>query len=177
MSAAVRLSSGLLAISMFAPVTPVAARASASSGPTPGQIRRAVSRAERSRNLWATINICNTKRHPRALGIRGQMPSLGFWSSHELNIRVEYRPSTKIGFKPSGVTKSVALGNSANRLLQSGWMWQFPAHTGTLRGSVTFVWRRGHQLLGRVTEATTAGHHDADFADPPRFSAAQCPIP
>ena len=105
------------------------------------------------------------------------MPSLGFAASHELNIVIDYMPTPKIGFKPSRVTASVALGESQNRLLQGGATWQFPRHTGRLRGTVTFVWRRGHQLLGRVTKRTTAGHHDVDFADPKGFSASECNIP
>ena len=175
MSGARRFSSGLIAAIALA--APIAAYAAAARAPTRAQIRRAISRAEHSRNLWATVDICNTKRHPRVLGIRGQMPSLGFAASHEVNIRVDYQPTPKIGFKPSRVSKSVALGNSANRLLQGGWMWQFPKHTGPLRGTVTFAWRRGHQLLGRVTRTTTGGHHDVEFGDPRRFSAAQCNIP
>ena len=111
------------------------------------------------------------------LGIRGQMPSLGFPASHELDIRVDFQPTPKIGFKPSKVKKSVPLGDSSNRLLQGGFMWQFPQGTGTLRGTVTFVWRRGHQLLGHVTRTTSGDHHDVDFGDPRRFSAAQCTIP
>jgi hypothetical protein len=172
MHGTIRFSLAILSVGALA--LPAAAQA---SGPTRAQIDRAIKKAERSRNLWATVDICNTKHHPRVLGIRGQMPSLGFPASHEMNIRVDYQPTPKIGFKPSKVHKSVPLGNSKNRLLQGGWSWQFPKHTGPLRGTVTFVWRRGHQLLGRITKRTTGGHHDVDFGDPRRFSAAQCTIP
>lgn len=157
---------------------PTPAARSSPRPPTAAQIRRAVQRLEHSRAVWATVDICNTKRHPRVLGVRGQMPSLGFGATHEMNIQVEYQPTPKIGFKPDPHVKaSVALGYSANKLLQGGATWQFPRHTGLLRARVAFVWRRGHQQIARLVRTTTGGHRDVDFGDPPKFSAAQCNIP
>jgi hypothetical protein len=147
------------------------------SGPTRAQIRRALARAESSRNLWATVNICNTKRNPRVIGIRGQMPSLGFNATLGMTIGVDYLPTPAIGFKSSGLKQSISLGQSRNRLVQGGARWKLTAHQGRLRGSVTFVWRLGRRVLGRVTRTTTSGHHDAAFGDPARFSAAQCNMP
>ena len=46
----------------------------ASTGPTAAQIRIATRRAVNSPNLWATVNICDTTRHPGIVGIRVQMP-------------------------------------------------------------------------------------------------------
>jgi hypothetical protein len=178
MHAALRFSIASLAGLSWLGLPAIPAEAATPKPPTQAQIRNAVAKAERSRDLWATIDICNTKRHPRVLGIRGQMPSLGFPASHELNIQVDYQPTPKIGFKPDPHAKtSVALGGSSTRLLQGGAMWQFPRHTGRLRGTVTFVWRRGRTLLGRVTKTTSAGHRDVDFGDPRRYSAADCTIP
>lgn len=171
------LATSLGLIALLAPAAPALAATPKSRAPTQAQIRRAIARAERSRDLWATVDICNTKHHPRVLGIRGQMPSLGFAASHEMSIRVDYQPAPMSGFKPAGVRRSVALGYSATRLLQGGFMWQFPQHTGRLRGTVTFVWRRGSELLGRTTRTTSSGHRDVDFGDPRRFSAADCDIP
>ena len=50
--------------------------------------RAAVRRAERSRELWATINICSANAKPGGgeLGVRGQMPSLGFSATPQLQI-------------------------------------------------------------------------------------------
>jgi hypothetical protein len=173
---ALRTSGALAAILALA--APAAAAPSKPRPPTAAEVRRAVHRVERSRELWATVDICNTKRHPRVLGIRGQMPSLGFGASHEMNIQVEYQPTPKIGFKPDPHAKqSVALGYSANKLLQGGTTWQFPPHTGLLRATVAFVWRRGSRQIARIVRTTTGGHRNVDFADPPRFSAAQCTIP
>jgi len=153
------------------------AAASASSGPTRAQIRKAIAAAEVSRDLWATINICNTKRFPRVIGIRGEMPSLGFKASLGMEIDVEYQPSPKLGFKPSGLRQMIGLGPSVHRLLQGGARWKLMPNQGLLRGSITFVWWIGHTVLGQTTRTTTGRHHDADFGDPPRFSAAVCDMP
>jgi hypothetical protein len=179
MGGVLRVSVALAA--MLALAGPAAVARSRPRAPTAAQIRRAVQRLEHSRDLWATVDICNTKRHPRALGVRGQMPSLGFGASHEMNIQVEYQPTPKIGFKPDpdpNAKQSVALGYSANKLLQSGWTFRgFPRHTGLLRATVAFVWRRGDRQIARIVRTTTAGHRDVVGADPPKFSAAQCNIP
>jgi hypothetical protein len=176
MGGVLRVSVALAAVLALA--VPAAAARSRPRAPTAAQIRRAVQRLEHSRDLWATVDICNTKRHPRVLGVRGQMPSLGFGATHEMNIQVEYQPSRKIGFKPDPHVKhAVALGYSANKLLQGGWMWQFPRHTGLLRAAVAFVWRRGNRQIARIVRTTTGGHRNVDFSDPPKFSAAQCNIP
>jgi hypothetical protein len=166
-----------LAGSSAAPAAAMAATAK-SRPPTQAQIRQAVKRLQRSRNLWATVDICNTRRHPRVLGVRGQMPSLGFGTTHEANIQVDYQPTPQIGYKPDPAAKaSVPLGYSANKLLQGGATWQFPKHTGLLRATVTFVWRRGSRQIARIVRTTTGGHRDVKFGDPPRFSAAQCKVP
>jgi hypothetical protein len=158
-------------------VAALPAAASASSGPTRSQIRRAIAAAEASRDLWATINICNSKRFPRVIGIRGQMPSLGFNASLGMKIEVEYQPSPKTGFKPSKLKQTIGLGQVIHRLVQGGARWTLAPHQGRLRGSITFVWWIGHTVLGKTTRKTTAHHHDADFGDPPRFSAAECDMP
>jgi hypothetical protein len=155
----------------------MAAPASASSGPTPAQIRHAIAAAEASHDLWATINICNSKRFPGVIGIRGQMPSLGFNAAMGMKIDVQYQPSPKTGFKPSGLRQTIGLGQAIHRLLQGGARWKLMPHQGLLRGSVTFVWWIGHHVLGQTTRITSARHHDADFGDPPRFSAADCDMP
>jgi hypothetical protein len=164
---------GVLAVAALLAATP----AYASSGPTPGQIRRAIAAAEASRDLWATVNICNSKRFRRVIGIRGQMPSLGFNASLGMKIDIEYQPSPKMGFKPSGLKETIGLGQVVHRLVQGGARWKLAPHQGRLRGSVTFVWWIGHTVLGQTTRTTTARHHDADFGDPPKFSAAECDMP
>jgi hypothetical protein len=152
--------------------------ADASRRPTSSQIRNAIRKAERSRDLWATVNICNTKRHPNVLGLRGQMPSLGFNASLGMRFGVDYWVITKHQFRPvPHVSESVSLGSSKMGLKQGGVRFKFGSHSGHLRGSVTFQWRLGRRVLGSITRKTSGGHPRADFGDPPRFSASQCWMP
>jgi len=144
--------------------------------PTSAQIRLAVERAGRSGALWATVNICNTRRYPDRLGIRGQMPSLGFAASLSMDIQVDYLPSAGNRFKPiPGARQRIEL-RSTSGLRQEGANWSFPSHTGILSGTITFEWSLAGRVLAHVTRPTTTGHPDADFGSPPHFSAAQCTI-
>ena len=51
----------------------------------------AIARAERSRDLWATVNICDTAKHPDAIGIRASMPGTPKHARLAMRFRVQYR--------------------------------------------------------------------------------------
>jgi hypothetical protein len=151
----------------------------ASAGVGPGQIVRAVRKAEQSRSLWATVNICDARKYRHALGVRGQMPTLGFSSSLFMVVQVNYWSRGQHRFLPiqsNLATTRLSLGNSANGLQQDGAVFPFTAHTGLLNATFTFMWTRGGKVIGQTVRRTTAGHTDADHGSPPHFSAAQCRI-
>jgi hypothetical protein len=168
----------LVALLLIALTTAAAAPATASSPPalTPRQVRAAVRKAERSKDLWATVNICNTKSHPNTIGIRGQMPSLGFAAKLTMQFRVQYW-SGKAFTPVRGLSKTISLGPVTRGLYQAGVGFPFAPHAGLLRGSVTLEWRLRGRRVGQVTVATRTGHPDADFGDPKGFSAGLCGIP
>ena len=148
-----------------------------SHGPSKSQIQAAVRRVEGSRNLWSTVNICNTKRYPDVIGIRAQMPSLGFNARLSMRFEVEYWSGSHHRFRlVPGSAMSVALGLSRMGLLQSGVQIGFTRHAGKLRGNVWFAWRLAGRVLGRSSHTTTKGHPDADFGDPAHYSAGACEI-
>jgi hypothetical protein len=154
-----------------------AAQAAGHSGPTQAQIRAAVKRAEGSRDLWATVNICDTRRYPDVIGIRGQIPSLGFPAQLSMRFQVEYWSSKDKRFKPvRGTRQSVSLGTEQRGLHQSGVRVAFGPHAGSLRGAVRFEWRLGTRLIGQASHTTSHGHPSADFGDPPHYSARKCVI-
>jgi hypothetical protein len=158
-------------------VMPAPAPARTPANPTPNQIRNAVRSAKQSRRLWATVNICDTRRHPNTIGIRGQVPALGFPASISISIAIEFfNPTTKRFTPDPGVEKSISIGNVADGIQQGGVTFRFPRNAGRLRGAATFSWKRGGKLLGSTDRLTTAGHRDADFSDPHGFSAATCTI-
>jgi hypothetical protein len=163
----------LVVASTFSTAPPAGA---ASRPPTSGQIRLAIRHAERPGVLWATVNSCNTRRYPGRLGIRGQMPSLGFSASMSMNIQVEYLSQANHRFRPvPGASRAIGF-TATTGLHQQGANWRFSAHTGTLSATITFTWALGRKVLARTTRTVTSGHPDADFGDPPHFSAAQCKI-
>ncbi len=149
------------------------------TGPSASAIAQAIRQAESSSSLWATINICNSKADPDTLGVRGQMPALGFSAKLVMTVRVTYWSSAKQRFEPiAGPTASrtLVVGGFTSGLQQDGLQFQFPPKTGRLSATITFAWKRAGAVLGQTVRAATAGHPDADFGSPAHYSAAQCTI-
>ncbi len=140
------------------------------------QVALAVARAERSGNLWATVNICAAGR----FGVRGQMPTLGFPASLSMRIRVEYWSSARRRFIPipsATATATLGLGRHATGLQQAGEVFPFSVRTrALLDATITFTWTRDGRPLGSAVRRTTAGHRDAGYGSPPGYSAAQCSV-
>lgn len=155
----------------------VAAAASATKAPSRTQIQTALRRAKASPQLWATVNICNTKHHPGVIGIRAQMPALGFAATMRMRFEVDYYSGQAKGYQPvPGARRPINVGVQKTGLHQEGVQFAFPKHSGQLRGTVEFLWASGQRLLGQATESTTRGHPGADFGDPAHHSAPQCVI-
>jgi len=163
----------LLAVgAAFALAAPSAAIA---GGPSPSQISKAVNTAEHSKQLWATVNVCTSNHHHGLLGIRGEIPSLGFASEMSMTFEVTYKASSADHFKPLRSTRAtVAVGQAAHKVLQVGRTYPFQTSSMLLAGRVTFEWRRSGKLLGRTSRRTTGRHTHVDFSDPPGFSQPFC---
>lgn len=173
-----RFATGAVVIALLASV-PVAASYGSSTNPTPTQLRAAIQRAERSRQLWATVNICNTRLHPHTIGIRGQMPALGFVSSMSMMITIDYLdPSTKRFMPDRSVHRFVPLGQPAEGLWQGGVRFSFkkPTTPVVLRGMVTFEWKPSGKVVGSTTKYTVNGIKHVDDSDPPGYSTATCDL-
>ena len=168
---------GALALGSASIAAATAGASPLGANPTPAQIRTAVARAESAKTLWATVNICDTRADPNVLGVRGQMPSLGFpaWMSMQINLDY-YSPAKKIFVPDPGTMKTIRLGRSARGLQQGGATYTFKGPTPVLRASVRFIWRRSGQTLGTTPMVSTGAHPSADFGSPPQFSAATCQI-
>jgi len=138
---------------------------------------------ERSKDLWATVNVCDTPARPDVIGIRGSMPGSGRRETLEMRFQVHYldRRDGKWHNLDDGADSGfVRVGVSRRRTLESGYSFTFapPARGGAsvLRGAVTFRWRRGGRTIRRFREITEAGHRSTRGADPPGFSAASCEL-
>ncbi len=156
-------------IAVLAAALPALARG-ASSPPTQDQIRAAVKKAEHSKNLWATVNVC---KRPN-FGIRGQMPALSFPAKLSMRIQVAYYDRTTKTFKPlHGTVTIVKLGTRTDNLYQGGTSWTF-RHHAFVAGIITFKWRMGNRLIGEVTRTTLGGIKGVDDSNPPGHSSASC---
>jgi hypothetical protein len=138
---------------------------------------------EKSPDLWATVNVCDTVDHPDQIGIRGSMPGLGRRSSLFMRFQVQYL--AKADGKWHNIAEKadsgfVKLGVASKRVLESGWTFKFlpPPDGGahTMRGAVTFEWKVKGRIVKRRREVTEAGHRSTKGADPAGFSAAICQI-
>jgi hypothetical protein len=168
-----------LVTTVLAAAVLLAAGPASAGGVGAGQIARAVRSAEQSRSLWATVNICDSRRYHNDLGVRGQMPTLGFSASLYMVIQVNYWSRARHQFLPiqsNLATTRLSLGSSSAGLEQDGAVFPFAAHTGLLNATFTFIWTRGGKVIGQTVRGTTAGHTDADHGSPPHHSTAQCRI-
>jgi hypothetical protein len=150
------------------------AAASTTSSPSAAKIRADVARAERSSGLWATINICNTKAHPDTVGIRGQIPPLGFQNQMQMQIELEYYSVKTGAFEPLSAA-SASAGTSATRLTQEGVNFQVKP-PAVLDGRITFSWTLNHKLLAKTTRTTRAGVTGVRDGKGASSSAAECRI-
>jgi hypothetical protein len=135
-----------------------------------------------SRELWATVDVCNPVDQPDTIGIRGSMPSDGHaQDTIYMAFRLQYlQPSgTWTDLAHDGSSGFIAVG-SAKTTRQGGTSFQLMPVKGkpayTMRGLVTFQWRHGSRVLHETTRTTSAGHTTVADADPPGYSAAHCTL-
>ena len=133
-----------------------------------------------SPDLWATVNVCDTRGHPDTLGIRASMPGSGR-QREEMFMRfaVQYYGADRRWHRAGrrGVSDFIDIGSAAARARQGGWTVRFSRRTQRpqfLRGSVTFEWRVRGRVVRRARVVTESGHPSSAGADPKGFSAATC---
>lgn len=143
---------------------------------TARQIRAAVAKAERSPDLWATVNVCASTPSQDSVGIRGQMPSLGFPAILSMDILIDYWNPADTKFEPTSATSSLSLGMRTHGVHQGGATFHFAPSPFLVRGSITFTWTIGTKVIGTVTRNTGHGYPNVGFSDPPGFSAGTCSL-
>jgi hypothetical protein len=126
---------------------------------------------------WATVNVCDTAKHPDTIGVRASMPGYPRHARLAMRFRVQYRTESGDWADVAGADSGWrALGVARGDPVESGWSFTLAASAGpvTLRGVVRFR-RRVRESAPRVTELpTTAGHRSSAGDDPPGYSAATC---
>lgn len=135
-----------------------------------------------SDDLWATVNICDTRAHPNSIGIRASMPGTHQPGQMSMRFRVQYYISANDSWQyVQGGADShwVPLGASTSATRQSGYTFAFlPPLTGAyaLRGVVDYQWRVGGRVSYTAQASTHSGHSDAALGDPAGWSSGLCTI-
>src|SRR3954452_15663729 len=133
--------------------------------------------AGRPGDLWATVNVCDTAKHPDAIGVRASMPGTPRGARLTMRFRVQFRTASGDWRDVQGADSGWrALGRAHGTAVESGWSFSIahPQGADTLRGVVRFRWRRGDVLPPQAELATEAGHRSSAGAAPPAYSAATC---
>ena len=143
------------------------------------------------KDLWATVNICDTLAHPDRMGVRASMPGNGTRERMFMRFHAQYYDgSTNKWFDVKGIAASGWLyaGSARFRVRQAGYTFSFMAPKSgsafVLRGVVDFQWRAVRRtrsgnrrvVVVRTLRANTKGGHPAAGADPPGYSSGICEI-
>jgi hypothetical protein len=135
-----------------------------------------------SPQLWATIDVCNPADQPNTVGVRGSIPGDGHAKDElYMRFRLQYLDSTTgqwVDLSNGADSGFVAVG-AAKSARQTGRSFQLVPVAGkptTLRGVVSFQWRRGSSVEYAISRPTTAEHQSLAGADPAGFSVATCAI-
>jgi hypothetical protein len=142
----------------------------------------------RSGDLWATVNVCDTRSSPDQMGVRARMPGDGTRERMYMRFRAQFRSGET--WKPvsgKGISPWLLAGSALFRHEELGYTFSFDkprAGTGyTMRGLVQFEWRARRRHNGRLrtvvvrrSHAYTTGGHRSRGADPKNFTAATCRI-
>ena len=97
------------------------------------------------KDLWATVNVCDTKKSPDDMGVRARAPGDGSRDQIYMRFTAEYRMGK--AWKPVRHGRSAWLraGSSLFRNQEIGYTFSFDkpqaGHSYTMRGSVDFEWR------------------------------------
>jgi hypothetical protein len=140
--------------------------------------------AAKSPAPWATVNVCDTADHPDTIGIRGSMPGTGN-AAQEMFMRFQLQFQRDDGswrlLGAAGDSGFIDIGRARPKApRQAGHSFRLsPPAAGkvfTLRGLVTFEWRKGGTVVRHVRRRTTGGHQSTAGADPSGFTAGECTV-
>jgi len=155
------------------------AAAAAPAAPKPQHGQPTAQALMHSRELWATIDVCNSPKQPNTVGIRGSMPGDGkpadkmymSFALEYLNAANQWAPLT------SSSSGWVLIGDGSGAR-QGGRSFTIkPSHARpklVLRGMVSFRWMRANRQFAHTTRPTTGGRQALVGAEPAGYSAARC---
>jgi hypothetical protein len=111
--------------------------------------------AKLPKDLWATVNACDSVKFPDRVGVRAAMPGDGTAKRMYARFRLQYFSASKGHWLPvaNGTSPQLLLG-SAQRDRQAGWTFQVnpPKQGGSflLRGVADLQWKKKAYRIKRV---------------------------
>lgn len=139
--------------------------------------------ARTPKDLWATVNVCDTIKHPDMMGVRASMPGDAAHTKMYMRFIAQYYDRSKqlwSEVRGSGVSSWILVGSGQYARRQGGYTFAFDPPAGgrtfVLRGAVDFKWVKGRRIVRTAHVNTKGGHPGTKGADPPGFSAALCEI-
>jgi hypothetical protein len=134
------------------------------------------SSAQAQKSLWATVNVCDTARHPYEVGVRASMPGFPRGTVRRMRFRIQYSDAGTWRYVNGADSGWRTLSRARGRPVEAGWSFDFPAPAApvTFRGVVRYRWMKAGRVVGRAMRITEAGHRSTIGADPPDYSAATC---
>jgi hypothetical protein len=137
------------------------------------------------KDLWATVNVCDTKKAPDDMGVRARAPGDGSRAQIYMRFTAQYRTDGKWRRVDHGRSGWLRAGSARFLNQEIGYTFSFhkpePGRGYVMRGLVEFQWRdrRKHHkrrvVVRRAQRYTTSGH-PTQGAQPKGFSAAHCTI-
>jgi hypothetical protein len=139
--------------------------------------------ATRPRDLWATVNVCDTQTHQDMMGVRASMPGDGDHTKMYMRFVAQYYDRARqlwSDVKGSGVSEWIYVGSGIYQSRQGGYTFAFDAPTSgktfVLRGAVDYKWIKGRRIVRTAHVLTRNGHPKTKGADPATYSASLCQI-
>ena len=140
--------------------------------------------ASHARELWATVNICDTERNPNVLGVRASMPGNGTKQTMWMRFRASYFDRATERWRDVGGTSRspwIKVGDARFRSRQAGRKFRIdppaPITSYVVRGVVDYQWRSPKgRVKRRARQKTLSGHPTGSHGDPRGYSAGVCEI-
>jgi hypothetical protein len=139
--------------------------------------------AGKVKDLWATVNVCDTPKSPNKMGVRARMPGDGTTRRMFMRFTAQYRTGGKwkvVGGR--GRSGWLLAGSARFRNQELGYTFSIdapkPGTSYVLRGLVQFQWRKKgtRKVERRSHRFTERGHPTGRDGQPRNYSAARCRI-
>jgi hypothetical protein len=141
--------------------------------------------AKRVKDLWATVNVCDTKKAPDDMGVRARAPGDGSRAQIYMRFTAQFRSGGTWKRVERGRSKWLRAGSARFLNQEIGYTFSFhkpePGRSYLMRGFVQFQWRdrrkhHRHRVVVRRAQRYTEAGHPTQGAQPKKFSAARCTI-